>query len=96
MADRSSDVHRAAATHHRTDHLRTLDLAESEDTQDQDRSPIRLEVTVSLSQSRYVRPDLAQKANVDILALLYLPSCDCSSSEILSPPRTHYSLTCVS
>jgi hypothetical protein len=96
MASRSSDLHRAAATHDRTDHLRTLDPANYKDVQDQDRSQIRLEVTVDLSQSWYVRPDLAQRANLDILASLYLPSCDCSSSEILSPPQTHYSLTCVS
>jgi hypothetical protein len=32
MADRSGDVHRAAATHSRTDHTRTLELASFKDT----------------------------------------------------------------
>lgn len=59
MADRSSDVHRAAATHGRTNHIRTLDLANGKDTQNQDRSCIRFQVAVSLRQSRSVLADLA-------------------------------------
>jgi hypothetical protein len=90
MADRSSDVHCAAATHDRTHHTRTLDLANRKDKQDQDRYRIRFEVAVSLCQSRPVLPALAQIPDIDITASLYLPLCDCSSSKTLSLPRSHY------
>jgi hypothetical protein len=90
MADRSSDVHCAAATHDRTHHTRTLDLANRKDKQDQDRYRIRFEVAVSLCQSRPVLPALAQIPDIDITASLYLPLCDCSSFKTLSLPRSHY------
>jgi hypothetical protein len=74
MADRSSHVHRATATHGRTDDIRTLDLASHQGTQNQYWSPVRLEVPVSLCQYRSMHTDLAQRADVDITASLYSPS----------------------